>query len=645
MTEQEVGRAIRWRRSACRILPAFLLLGLLSSPAHAAQILIEAKVGFHGVFQLGRPFPLEVNLENIGLPAEGVVEIEVWKGGAAQAGLPYRTVHRREVFLPARSRRAVQFTIDPDLLSRPLKIQFTSAATTASRELDLRRHFSPAPLVLAVSDGSAVPLSSLGASLTNRVVALNVAELPQDARALLGVSHLVIYDLSLRDLSRTQALALDDWLAAGGRMVIIGSLNFTLYQEPQLARYLPVRVTGATRTAFAAPGEAAIAGAWAQTATVLRGKVVAESQGLPLVVENHWGKGSVTYLALDAGRPPISTWSGLPKFLQGLMTPAAGENPPLRPQWSEAIFSQTLTSPWFVSTYIPSRALFFVIAGYLAGIVVLAQLWQRRRMALRTLALVCCGWIAFAAASGYLFFSRGGESADGVLLATAVMEDAGDGYVEAQVNLALFSTQRREYGLAFGNAWVDAIAPAAPASTPAAAQSLVYRQGGGVTRVQLPLEDWGFRLLRGRYVQRLQLTATIERQEDQLVLEVRNQSGKDLIDCWLVAPGTRIALGDLASGESWTKTFPLSAPEGNRAWRAEESLRQVRFNDRPRDVLFQSSFFPPDGAQGPWRGGVAIFFGWVKDPESRFEVGDPGIRVQNYALYRTIVSLESAAEE
>ncbi len=132
MTEQEVRPAIRRCRSACRLLAVFLLLSSLLPAAAAAEILIEPKVGFHGVFQLGRPFPLEVNLENIGRPAEGVLEIQVWKGGAVQGGVPYLTFHRREVFLPARSRRSVQFTIDPDLLSRPLKIQFTSTAATAS---------------------------------------------------------------------------------------------------------------------------------------------------------------------------------------------------------------------------------------------------------------------------------------------------------------------------------------------------------------------------------------------------------------------------------------------------------------------------------------------------------------------------------
>src|SRR5688572_33121047 len=125
MTQQEVSRAIRRCRSACSVLPVFFLL--LLPAAAAAEILIEPKVGFHGVFQLGRPFPLTVDLENLGRPADGVLEIQVWKRGATQAGVPHPVFHRREVFLPARSRRSVQFTIEPDLLSRPLKIQFTSA--------------------------------------------------------------------------------------------------------------------------------------------------------------------------------------------------------------------------------------------------------------------------------------------------------------------------------------------------------------------------------------------------------------------------------------------------------------------------------------------------------------------------------------
>jgi hypothetical protein len=278
---------------------------------------------------------------------------------------------------------------------------------------------------------------------------------------------------------------------------------------------------------------------------------------------------------------------------------------------------------------------------------VLARLWQRRRIAQRTLVLSCCGWILCAAAAGYLFFSRGGRAPDGVLLAATVMENAGGGYVEARTNLALFSTQLREYSLVVGRGWVDAM-PLAAAVPAQPGQSLIYRHTGGVTRVQLPVKAWGFKLLRARYMEQSRLTAVIERDGERLLLKVENRSGKDLTDCWLVAPGTRIALGDLPSGESWTKAFPLTAASGGqpRAWGVEEeSLRKITFDDKPRDVLFHASFFPPDGAQTHWRSGAALFFGWVRDPEPRFEIGDSRIRMHNYALYRVIVPLAGADEE
>jgi hypothetical protein len=328
------------------------------------------------------------------------------------------------------------------------------------------------------------------------------------------------------------------------------------------------------------------------------------------------------------------------------LTPAVNENPPSRPQWSESIFSKVLLSPSFISTYVPNRALFFALFGYFAGLVVLARLWRRRRIALRTLVLSCCGWIVCAAAAGYLFFSRGGQTPDGVLLAATVMENAGDGYVEARSNLALFSTQLSDYSLVFGRGWVDSMPLAAQAG-----ESVVYRHTGGVTRVELPLKAWGFKLFRARYVEQLRVSAVIERQDERLLLKVENRGSKDLTDCWFVAPGTRIALGDLRGGESWTRAFPLIAAGGDgggqhRVWGVEEeSLRRVTFNDKARDILFHASFFPADGVQTPWRGGAALFFGWVKDPESPFEIGDPRIRTHNYALYRVIVPLARAEEE
>ena len=317
-----------------------------------------------------------------------------------------------------------------------------------------------------------------------------------------------------------------------------------------------------------------------------------------MLVEDDWGRGKVVYLALDAGRPPLSAWSGLPKLLESLLAPATGDKSSVRPQWNETIFSQLLLGPSFVSSYIPTRALFFSILGYLAGIVVLGRLWQRRRVGLRVLAALCCGWIVCAAAAGYFFFTRDSLTQDGVLLEASVLESAGDGYVDAQTNVALFSTQRREYSLGFGRGWLDLMPLPAP-SHAQPEQSLVYRHGGGVTRVQLPLQQWDYRLLRTRSVERLGLSATIEQQDGRLSLKVKNESGRALTDCWLVAPGMRVALGDLASGESWAREFPLGGDGGaqNSGRDPDQvSLRDMTFKEKPHEILFHRVL--PAGRRG-----------------------------------------------
>ncbi|MCC7483554.1 MAG: hypothetical protein IT529_01070 [Burkholderiales bacterium] len=636
-----------------RLLPACLMLGLLSFPAPAAEIRIEPRIGFHGVFQLGRPFPVAVTLESVGAPADGVLEIEVWKRGAVQGGAPYPMRYRRDVFLTARSRRTVQFTVEPDLLSRPLGIRFTSAAASASREVDLRRHFSPAPVILSVGEGGAVPLAALTASFTNRIVALGLAELPPEARALSGVSHLVLYDQSLRELSRVQLLALDAWLAAGGRMVVIGSLNFKLYQEPQLERYLPVRVTGVGRTTFAPEGgagaSAAVAGAWVQSATVLRGRVLARAQGMPVLVESDWGRGKVVYLALDAGRPPLAAWSGLPRLVQGLLAPYGEDNPVPRPQWNEAVFSRLLLDPWFVASYIPTRALFFAILGYLAVLVALVRLWQRRRIAWPALAAASCGWALCAAVGGHLYFGRGGGKPDGVLIEATVMDHAGDGYVEAQTGLALFSTQPRELSLGFGHGWLELMLLAAPGPAHDD-RSVAYRHDGGVTRVQVPVPAWGYRLLRARAMERMGVSTEIEQRDGQVLLTVRNQGAADLADCHVAAPGVDARLGDLPRGASWTKRV---APGAEIAGNARDPApgtdailpRGLAFRERAHDILFHDSFFPRDATGAAWRGRAAVFFCWIGNPRSRVEPGDPGILVRAHALYRAIVALPVPEEE
>ena len=638
--------------SRAALIGFFFLSGLLFSSLSYAEISIEARVGFHGVFQLGRPFPLEVEVTNSGRPADGFLEIQVWKGGAARSGVPYPLHHRRDLFVSGQSQKTIQLTVDPDFISRPLLISFVSPAGSASRELDLRRYFSPSPVMLLVSDASSLSIS-LGSAMPNRLVAVSLSELPSDPRALLGVSHLILYDQSLRELSRSQLFALESWLTAGGRMVIIGSLNYALYQETSLSRFLPVRVTGSERISFAPQnlqGEptAPIPGVWAQVSSLLDGKVLLESGGIPLLVERSRGKGRITYFALDLGRPPLAQWDGLPTLLRELVRPATDDGLSPRTRWDDTIFSQIIVSPSFISTYVPTRSLLLAIISYFAALGVLAWLWQKSRLPARRIIMCLAIVVAIAAVAGYSLFSRGGNVPDGVLLSSTLLDSVADGYVEAQLSMAMFSTQIRQYNLQLARGWLDM----APVSNPAKdrpQEALLLQDGSGHSRFRLPLREWDYRLFRMRFIDRFAMRAEFEVQGDKLLMKIDNQSGKDLVDCWLVLPGGRHPLGEITRGSRWSKVFSLDSgegPETNQSNRSDAlNLRDLSFNDRTRDILFHSSFFPRDGEASRWNTGAAIFFGWVKDSERRVSVDDPRIHAHDYTLFRSIISLPAPEDE
>ena len=642
--------------SAPADLPRLLIFGfllVLFFPCTSyAQLDIDTRIGFHGVFHLGRPFPLQIGLSNSGRPAEGNLDVVVWKGGATKGGKPFPLRYRREVFLSPQSRKSIQLTIDPDFISRPVTVSFSSPAGNVSRELDLRRYFSPAPLMLLVAEGSSIPPLSFGSSSAHRLVTVSLSELPADARALLGVSHLVLYDVSLRELSRAQLLALDTWLSAGGRMLILGSFNHALYQEPAISRYLPVRVTGSKRISFvprfdgrAAP---AIADVWAQSSTVLGGEVVLQADGIPVVVENSRGKGRITYLSLDIGRPPLSRWERLPQFLQQLVRVDDSGDAAPRTRWDESIFSQLIRSPSFITTYVPTGLLFMAIVGYLLGIGTLAWLWQSKRLASRPVLIGVVAFIAASSLAGYMLFSYGGNTFDAVLFSSTVLESVSDGYAEAQSNVAVFSTQLRQYELRLGRGWIDMV-PVASSAKDRQEAPIITQDGGGASRYSLPLREWDYRLFRMRSIDRFPFRAEFQLQGEQLLMKLNNQTAKDLIDCWLVIPGKQFALGSIPPGASWTRIFSMqqtTGPDDRGSGRLDAiNFRDVSFTDKIREILFHSSFFPRDGDAMRWQTGVAIFFGWVKEPQSRVGIDDVHVAKQDFTLFRAVFPLSQPEDE
>jgi hypothetical protein len=154
-------------------------------------------------------------------------------------------------------------------------------------------------------------------------------------------------------------------------------------------------------------------------------------------------------------------------------------------------------------------------------------------------------------------------------------------------------------------------------------------------------------LFRLRFIDRFPLRAQFNVQGDKLTVKIDNQSGKDLYDCGLLLPGQRHLLGAIPRGARLNQEFSLASPAANNgaSGRAETvNFRDVSFANKTRDILFQSSFFAREG-DSRWSSGAAVFFAWVKDPAPRVRIDDPRIQVQDYALFRASIPLNSGEDE
>jgi hypothetical protein len=641
-----------YRAKAALHLCALLIFFFFSlvTPA-AAQVRMEAQIGFHGLFRLGYPFPVRVELTNLGGAVEGILEVRVWKGGPARGVDVYPVYHRRRVLLSTQSPKSFQFTIHPDSVSRPLALTFSGAGFRSTKEIDLRRHFSPAPLLLLVTENNFLPPIPLGPTSAGPLISLALGDLPADPRAYQGVSAVIFYEQSLRDLSRRQLAALEGWLSSGGRMLILGSLHYALYQEAQMSRFLPVHVAGLKRFSslpdldrrYGKAG-APLKDLWGQAARLVEGRAVIEDDGVPILVEADRGKGKVFYLAVDVGRPPLSRWAGLPDLFRDLLGSMPERAPPVQARWDDAVFSQLLANPSFISAYVPVRSFFLWTLFYVGGIGVLAWRWREHRLGRRNLVLCFVLLHGLASVGGYLYFSRRGSVPDGVLLTATLLDGSSGGYAQAQSNVALFSTQTREYGVQVESGWSD-LEALYPRPGTAAEARVVVEEEGSSTRFSFPLREWAYRLFKIRSLRPFPLGLELEDRGDRLTLRVSNLSAKDLTECWFVVRGQSFFIGDVPRGASQVREFALAKKaSASESPRPRLDLREIRFGNRMHEMLFRHSFFSE--SQGPARGSGdgALFFGWVREASPRVWTDDGEVSAYDYTLFRAIIPLDGGRD-
>ena len=213
------------RRLALRLaaLVGALVVGLgplALSGAAAGGLTMNARIMLQGHARAGSWTAIEVDLQNDGPPIKGELRME----GGSQSNARYAMA----VDLPTGSHQAYVLHAQPPAFGRNVKVdlvaneQLVDSVTVAYLVHDSNQLVvgvlaeRPAGIV----SGLHLPTNPFG--VAPAIVPLTIGDLPGRAEGWGVIDRLVWQDVDSNQLSLEQLGALRQWLAAGGRLVIVG---------------------------------------------------------------------------------------------------------------------------------------------------------------------------------------------------------------------------------------------------------------------------------------------------------------------------------------------------------------------------------------------------------------------------------------
>jgi hypothetical protein len=558
------------RRLIPYIILALAALGGLGAtpadPADGLQLTVEP--GFDGYFEQNNWVPLHITVSNDGpdLSASLKVRVEDSAGDV---------IFSRPVELPNGSRksfflyfapRSYMSSVDVDLMLNSQRLVGVRASL---------RSISDADLLYGVLSDTPAALDDLGlvapVNGSAHVAQLEVEDLPPMAEAWRVLDVLVISDVDTGRLSAEQHQALAAWVTSGGHLIVAAGPT---YQRTLggLDDLLPIRVSGTRDLSLGTLGDftgaplVAQEGALVASGSPVAGaRVLVSSEGVPLLVSRDLGGGRVDFLAADPNLEPLRSWADMAGLWRALL---AGRE--ALPGWSDGFGGDWYSAREAIASIpgvsLPSAlqlccflALYTVLIGPV-NYLVLRRL-KRREWAWFSIP----GIVLFFSGCAYLtgFQIRGSRAIVHRLAVVQVWPDSDVAKIDALVGV--WSPRRATYDVSVGP---DFLAQPLPsdyygglgqpifAATVEQGEEIVLRDVRvDVGSVQpFLLEGCG----EAPHVSgdlRLDLSSVSLRVSGQ----VHNETGFDLEDAVILAPGGSQQLGDLPSGDTAAVGVMLAA--------------------------------------------------------------------------------------
>lgn len=547
------------------------------SPAGGLQM--AARAAFGGYFKYGEWLPVWVELENNGPDLEAEVRVQVTGNGRT-------TVFAVPVELPSVSRKKLPVYVLPNNFSREIEIQLVSGAdllVSQRVKVFAQPNISYSIGLVAPRAGPLSLLKTLkmpGQERPKVLTEFSLEDLPERVEGLQSFDCLILNDVDSATLTPAQGAALENWVQQGGYLVIGGGAGAktTLAGLPEAlqpvapqADVLLDHLTGIA--AFAGAEEIRVPGPFVvSSAGVKESRLLADQDGLPLVLERSLGTGAVIFIALDLSSSPFDAWTGTTAFWEKLLAPGA-----VYPEWlppDMSLRQQRAGQMPYALTNLPvldlpsARGLALLLAVYILLVGPVNYLVLRRQKRLHwawvTIPVITALFSAGAFGVGYAM-----HGIDLVVNKIAVIDLQPGGTANVTSYLGIFSPGQQVYEVQVeGNGLLSPLAPfgdpwsssnIGPLNSGAGSELVFVQGNSGVVR-GLTVNQWSmqsimtesvwpdFGLLSGE----LQLTG------DALVGMLQNQTPYALQEAVLIFGRQFVRLGELPAGSEMQVEFGLA---------------------------------------------------------------------------------------
>lgn len=653
------------------------LLPLAAPPAQAqaAGLTMTAHAAYDGYFKYGEWLPVWVELSNQGQNMNAEVRIQV-------TGSQGSTIFSAPVELPSGSRKRFPVYALANNFSRELEVRVVNRGqTVASQKVAVRPQPNITYMIglIAPERGALSLVSGIQLPDQNRpkvIADLSLADLPERVEGLRSFDTLIINNIDTSQLSTAQAGAIESWVQLGGRLVLGGGASAaqTFAGLPESLR--PVRLQGtievepditgslaeyAGADPILTPGPYLAAVGQPVSGEAGGGRLMAGSDGLPLVYERLVNSGNVIFVAFDLAGVPFNGWAGTQSFWETLLGP--GSSYPQNMPFDISIRQMRANQLYYSISNIPSldlpsvQSLSFLLIFYIlmVGPINYFVLRWRQRLHLAWLTIPAITILFTAGAFGLGYAMRG---TDLVLNQIALIEARPGGTANVNSFMGLFSPRQQSYEInVFGEGLVSPMSGYdmnswGPGGMTAGGGEMVFIQGQpsriqGLTVNQFSMQSF---MAEDTWQNFGAINGSLEMRGDTLVGWVRNDTQQVLKDVVVAFQNRYVRLGDMQPGQEANVDLGLGNLTGDRFGPplSYRIFQENNFSGRySREMELKTNILNSVLDSGvPWSklvsssstaGGFAqpsnlIAFGWI-------DTAPPEVEVSNNRITRTTTAL------